>query len=86
MFLPDYLRLPSGISDMNVVFLNLNIHTSAICLHQAAVAMAIKHSLDPNFIKQAQFRCVAAADEITNIMRLVCHVDPAKVGVHYPSK
>jgi hypothetical protein len=30
MFLPDHLRLPSGIRDMNIVFFHMNIHTSAM--------------------------------------------------------
>lgn len=32
--LPDELRLPSGLNNSNVIFLNMNIHTSTICLHQ----------------------------------------------------
>jgi hypothetical protein len=32
--LPDDLRLPSGLNNPNVVFLNMNLHTSTICLHQ----------------------------------------------------
>lgn len=79
MFLPDQLRLPGAIHDMNVIFLHLNIHTSAICLHQAAVATAMKYKLDQNFIRQSQARCLMAADEITNVMKLICHVDPAKM-------
>jgi hypothetical protein len=79
MFLPDQLRLPSGLRDMNVVFLHLNIHTSAICLHQAAVATASRYNLDQNFINQSQTRCLMAADEITNVMKLTCHVDPTNV-------
>lgn len=79
MFLPDQLRLPGAIRDMNVVLLHLNIHTSAICLHQAAVATAMKYKLDQNFIRQSQARCLMAADEVTNVMKLTCHVDPAKM-------
>jgi hypothetical protein len=80
MFLPDQLRLPAGLQDMNVIFMHLNIHCSAICLHQAAVATATKYKLDENFIRQSQARCLMAADEITNVMKLTCHVDPAKVS------
>lgn len=32
--LPDGLRLPLGLNNPNVVFLNMSIHTSTICLHQ----------------------------------------------------
>jgi hypothetical protein len=79
MFLPDHLRLPSGARNMNVVFIHMNIHASAICLHQAAVLTAQKHNLDPNFILKSHARCLMAAEEITNIMRLVSHVDASTV-------
>ncbi|KAE8454281.1 hypothetical protein EG329_005206 [Mollisiaceae sp. DMI_Dod_QoI] len=76
MFLPDHLRLPAGARNMNVVFIHMNIHASAICLHQAAILTAEKHSLDQAFIQQSRARCLLAAEEIANIMRLICHVDP----------
>jgi hypothetical protein len=79
MFLPDRLKLPQGIRDMSVVFLNMNIHTSVICLHQAAILAAQRHNLDPNFIKQCHERSIMAAEEITNIMRLVTHLNPDDV-------
>lgn len=79
MFLPDQLRLPAGLRDINVVFLHLNIHTSAICLHQAAVSTAKKYKFDSNFIRQSEVRCLMAADEITNVMKLSCHMDPANM-------
>jgi len=75
MFLPDHLRLPSGIRDLNVVFLHMNIHASTICLHQAAVATAEKNRLDRSFIKRCQTRCLMAAEEIASTMRLITHMD-----------
>lgn len=86
MFLPDQLRLPSGVRSMSVVFIHMNIHSSVICLHQAAVITAEKHSIDPNLIQQSHTRCLMAAEEIANIMRLVCHVDPSDVILHVPSQ
>jgi hypothetical protein len=79
MFLPDQLRLPAGLRDMNVVFLHMNIHASVICLHQAASLTAEKHNCGASAIRQSQSRCLMAAEEIANIMRLVCHVDASKV-------
>ncbi|KAF8847788.1 hypothetical protein BDZ45DRAFT_698912 [Acephala macrosclerotiorum] len=76
MFLPDHLRLPTAARNVNVVFIHMNIHASAICLHQAAILTAEKHSLDKGFIQQSRGRCILAAEEIANIMRLICHVDP----------
>ncbi len=80
MFLPDHLRLPANIRDMNVVFLHMNIHASSICLHQAAVLQAKKHNIDPNFIQQSRNRNLMGAEEITNIMRLISHIDASNVS------
>lgn len=79
MFLPDQLRLPAGLRDMNVVFIHMNIHASSICLHQAAIVTAGKHNVTGSIVRQSQARCLMAAEEITNIMRLTCHVDASSV-------
>ncbi|TVY37892.1 Citrinin biosynthesis transcriptional activator [Lachnellula occidentalis] len=75
MFLPDHLRLPYGLSNMNTVFVHMNIHASSICLHSAAVLTAEKHKIGPTIIRQSRARSLMAAEEISNIMRLVTHVD-----------
>ncbi|KAH6664927.1 fungal-specific transcription factor [Halenospora varia] len=80
MFLPEHLRMPGGIRDMNVVFLHMNIHASSICLHQAAVLTAERYNLDQSIIHQSRARCLMAAEEITNLMRLICHVDPSNMN------
>jgi len=80
MFLPDHLRLPGNVRDMNVVFLHMNIHAASICLHRAAILMAKKHNIDPNFIEQSRNRNMMAAEEITNIMRLISHMDTSNVS------
>ena len=80
MFLPDKLRLPGGLRDMNVVFLHMNIHASTICLHQAAVLTAEKNNISKNFIRQSRARSLMAAEEITNIMKLVSHLDASNVS------
>jgi hypothetical protein len=81
MFLPERLRLPAGIHDPNIVYLNMNIHASAICLHQAAILRAEKHDLDSKIIRHSQARCRVAAQEIVNIMRLISHFDVAEVSI-----
>ncbi|EKD21317.1 fungal specific transcription factor domain-containing protein [Drepanopeziza brunnea f. sp. 'multigermtubi' MB_m1] len=75
MFLPDHLRLPAGLRDMSIVFIHLNLHSSSICLHQAAIVTASKYKLDSHITRLSHARCLMAAEEITNIMRLICHVD-----------
>ncbi len=82
MFLPEHLRLPANLRDMNVVFLHMNIHASSICLHQAAVLTATRYHLDPNFIRQSRARSLMAAEEISSIMRLISHLDSSRVSHH----
>lgn len=75
MFLPDHLRLPGGIRDLNVVFLHMSIHASTICLHQAAVVTAEKNGIEHNFIAKCQTRSLMAAEEIASTMRAITHMD-----------
>ncbi|KAL7771984.1 hypothetical protein CFE70_001937 [Pyrenophora teres f. teres 0-1] len=73
--LPDHLRLPYGLTDPNVVFANMCIHTSAICLHQAAIFKADKHHLPASVGNESKIRCLTAAAEIASIMRMISHMD-----------
>ena len=75
LYLPEQLRLPAGVRDANIVFLNMNIHTSTICLHQAAILKAERHDLDPILKRHSTERCLLAAGEIVSIMRLTSHVN-----------
>lgn len=79
MFMPDHLRLPTGLRNMSIVFIHMNVHASSICLHQAAIMMAAKHKLTPSIRHHSHTRCLNAAEEITSIMRLICHVDVSTV-------
>jgi len=81
MFFPENLRLPAGFRDPNVVDLNLNIHSSIICLHQTAIMMMEKHSLEPQIATRSTLRCRMAAEEIVNIVRHISHFELAEVGV-----
>lgn len=80
--LPPQLRLPAGISDANIVFCNMNIHTSTICLHQAAIFKADKNRMSPQISAESKRRCIVAADQITNIMKMISHIDLSTVS--YP--
>ncbi|KAL8946844.1 MAG: hypothetical protein Q9222_006809 [Ikaeria aurantiellina] len=75
MSLPSHLRLPTGVRDPNIVFINMSIHTSTICLHQAAIFKAEQKRMPPGLMDQSSSRCVLAATEIANIMRLISHLD-----------
>lgn len=79
MSLPYHLRLPAGVGDCNAVFINMAIHTSTICLHQAAIFNAERHGLPATVSEQSKDRCTLAATEIANILKLISHVDTSKV-------
>ncbi|KAL1607786.1 hypothetical protein SLS60_002722 [Paraconiothyrium brasiliense] len=78
--LPDHLRLPSGSADPNTVFMHMCIHTSTICLHQAAIFKADKYRLPMNVSNESKIRCVTAAAEIASIMRMISHLDLAAMN------
>lgn len=78
--LPAHLRLPFGLNDPNIIFSNMNIHTSTICLHQAAIFKADKHRLPSQIGAESKRRCIVAADQITNIMKMCSHLDLATLN------
>ncbi|KAM4059404.1 fungal specific transcription factor [Hirsutella rhossiliensis] len=73
--LPSHLKLPTGLSNPNVVFTNMSIHTSTICLHQAAIFKAEKNKLGTSVSSESKVRCITAANEIASIMRTISHMD-----------
>ncbi|KAK0645327.1 Tropolone cluster transcription factor tropK [Lasiodiplodia hormozganensis] len=73
--LPEEMRLPAGINNPNVVFMTMKIHTSVICLHQAAIFKADKNRMPAHIAQESKIRCVTAASEIAGIMRLIAHMD-----------
>ncbi|KAL1843150.1 hypothetical protein VTJ49DRAFT_2900 [Mycothermus thermophilus] len=73
--LPQQLKLPDGLNNANVVFTNMCIHTSTICLHQAAIFKADKNRLPASVSSESKVRCITAANEIASIMRTVSHLD-----------
>ena len=77
--LPSHLRLPDGLHNSNIIFCNMNIHTSTICLHQAAIFKADKNRMPAQISAESKRRCIIAADQITTIMKMSSHVDLATV-------
>lgn len=78
--LPQHLKLPAGIANPNVVFTNMSIHTSTICLHQAAIFKAEKNKLPASVGAESKVRCITAANEIATMMRTISHMDLSAVG------
>lgn len=83
---PEQLRLPMGIAHPNVVFMNMCLHTSTICLHQAAIFKAEKHRSLAKVSAESKVRCITAAAEIANIMKLASHMDMAGVIISLKSR
>lgn len=77
--LPPQLKLPAGIANPNIVFTNMCIHTSTICLHQAAIFKAEKNKLPASVGAESKIRCITAANEIATIMRMISHMDLSTV-------
>ncbi|KAE8453812.1 hypothetical protein EG329_009324 [Mollisiaceae sp. DMI_Dod_QoI] len=73
--MPSHLKLPNGLSSPNIIFTNMNIHTSTICLHQAAIYKADKNNLPASISAESKVRCITAANEIASIMRMISHMD-----------
>ncbi|TDZ21908.1 Citrinin biosynthesis transcriptional activator ctnR [Colletotrichum orbiculare MAFF 240422] len=73
--LPSHLKLPVGLGNPNIVFTNMSIHTSTICLHQAAIFKADKNRLPTSVSAESKVRCITAANEIASIMRMISHMD-----------
>lgn len=73
--MPAHLKLPNGLSNPNIVFTNMNIHTSTICLHQAAIYKADKNHLPASISAESKVRCITAANEIASVMRMISHMD-----------
>ncbi|KAK1781333.1 fungal-specific transcription factor domain-containing protein [Copromyces sp. CBS 386.78] len=73
--LPSSLKLPQGLGNPNVVFTNMCIHTSTICLHQAAIFKAETNNLPASVGTECKMRCITSAHEIASIMRMVSHLD-----------
>ncbi|RMZ87643.1 hypothetical protein DV736_g5132, partial [Chaetothyriales sp. CBS 134916] len=73
--MPAALRLPAALSDPNAVFCNMNIQTATICLHQAAIFKAEKNRLPAQIGAESKRRCIVAADQVTNVMKMISHLD-----------
>ncbi|OJD38624.1 c6 transcription factor [Diplodia corticola] len=78
--LPEDMRLPAGINNPNVVFMTMKIHTSVICLHQAAIFKADKNRMPAHIAQESKIRCVTAASEIASVMRLIAHMDTSTMN------
>jgi len=78
--LPSHLKLPAGLQNSNIVFTNMCIHTSTICLHQAAIFKADKNHMPAAVSAESKVRCITAANEIASIMRMVSHMDLSTVS------
>lgn len=86
MFLPERFRLPQHIRDPPAVHQNLNLHAAVICLHNAACDTVDRYAL-PGHVKDiSRTRCLTAAHEIVNIMKLTSHINVKYVRFRHHQK
>lgn len=78
--LPPHLKLPTGLMTPNIVFTNMSIHTSTICLHQAAIFKAETHGMTGTISTESKVRCITSANEVASIMRMIAHMDLSSVS------
>ncbi|KUJ12841.1 uncharacterized protein LY89DRAFT_592586 [Mollisia scopiformis] len=86
LYLPAHLRLPSGSSNPNTIFLNMSLQSAVICLHQAAIFKAEKQMAGTAelVVEESKARCFAAAMQVSHVMKWVAHVDLATLNVYTP--
>lgn len=80
LYLPPHLRIPVGSSNPNTIFLNMSLQSAVICLHQAAIFKAEKLNMSRSLIDESKGRCVAAAAEITSVMKRIAHTELSMVS------
>lgn len=81
--LPQEMRLPTAINNSNAIFFHMCLHTSTICLHQAAIFKADKNRLSQSVTNESKLRCMNAASEIASVMRMISHVDLSAVRAYF---
>ncbi|KAH7354648.1 fungal-specific transcription factor domain-containing protein [Rhexocercosporidium sp. MPI-PUGE-AT-0058] len=87
LHLPAHLRLPTGASTSNTIFLNMTLQSATICLHQAAIAKAEKVPAGCGYesvVEESKTRCAAAAHEIASIMKRIAHFDLSTLHPYIP--
>ncbi|KAF8854633.1 hypothetical protein BDZ45DRAFT_656400 [Acephala macrosclerotiorum] len=85
LYLPAHLRLPTGSSNPNTIFLNMSLQSAVICLHQAAIFKAEKGTDGGGtVVEESKERCLAAAMQVASIMKRVAHLDLSMLNVYTP--
>jgi hypothetical protein len=77
--LPEHLRLPRGIKDVNMVFANLCIHASTIFVHQDPISRGEKCRTLDWHLMGINHHCLSAASQIAAIARMLSDLDMLKV-------
>ncbi|KAB8221130.1 fungal-specific transcription factor domain-containing protein [Aspergillus novoparasiticus] len=78
--MPNHLRLSNGMSDPNIIFCNIALHTAVICLHQAAIFKAEWNNITEYPIVESRLRCSAAAHQTLEIIKLVGPINMRNVN------
>lgn len=68
-------RLQTTLLDTNIVFMNILLHTTVICHHQAFMFKGNWNDLPQKMVSGSRARCVMGAMEITRILKMVKYTD-----------
>lgn len=67
-------------AEPDILCLSMHAKAVMICVHHAAMIRVGKTQTPPSLSSDGESRCLQAATEISDIARLVCHLDVAKVS------
>ncbi|KAK3348734.1 binuclear zinc transcription factor [Lasiosphaeria hispida] len=77
LFPPDSFRLPRAFRSLDAVSVTINIQTSIICIHRAALVKIAQHHLPESTKQQHKDRLLPAAEEIVRILKMMADIEPA---------
>ncbi|KAH8645850.1 hypothetical protein BGZ60DRAFT_501245 [Tricladium varicosporioides] len=78
------IKSTNFMKESDALCFNMHIQATLICLHHAAIVRISKTSAPASPSLDSENRCVNAALEITSIMRLICHLNLAKMSLVIP--
>lgn len=79
--LPHTLTLFGTVTNSNILFFHLNLHSTIIMLHQQAIRMVEKQGLSPLIAQRSFQRCLISAQHVkTTIISCLTGTDPLVVS------
>lgn len=80
MSLPQHLRVPNALNDPLALYCSFSLQASTICLHQTVIFKVEELGLPDSVAFDSKRRCIVAATEIANLMKMISHFDFSTVS------